>query len=208
MNKKQFEALVNKGKITHVGIAKDIEKLSDKEFCGRYVTSHEVAAEVLKEAETPETPTKVPVTINVSSEGTLEVGEIITTKVSLNPGDYAGTMVRVRGTVTPADATKLKYKEGEVWKDLPVEGSENGIFYFGPTAGFPINADAVSEFHSECLTAGKVTTTLEIIEVATGEVIGSGSQTVTIKKATAKKPAEEPAPEPVADAPVVDPVEE
>ena len=57
MNKKQIEALVNKGAITHVGIAADLEKLSDKEICERYVTKHEVTAELLSgEDETPVAP--------------------------------------------------------------------------------------------------------------------------------------------------------
>lgn len=49
MKAKDFEALVNKGAITHVGIAADVEKLSDKEVCDKFVTKHEVAAEVLSE---------------------------------------------------------------------------------------------------------------------------------------------------------------
>lgn len=57
MNKKQIEALVNKGAITHVGIAADLEKLSDKEICERYVTKHEVTTELLSgEDETPIVP--------------------------------------------------------------------------------------------------------------------------------------------------------
>ena len=65
MNAKEFEALVNKGAITQVGVAADIEKLSDKEICEKFVTKHEVAAEILSgetedtapvAPETPETP--------------------------------------------------------------------------------------------------------------------------------------------------------
>ena len=57
MDKKQFQALVNKGAITHVGV--DSEKLTDKEFCEKYITKHEVAAEVLSgEGVAPEVPTE------------------------------------------------------------------------------------------------------------------------------------------------------
>lgn len=68
MNAKEFEALVNKGAITQVGVAADIEKLSDKEICEKFVTKHEVAAEILSgetedttpvTPETPETPAEV-----------------------------------------------------------------------------------------------------------------------------------------------------
>lgn len=68
MNAKEFEALVNKGAITQVGVAADIEKLSDKEICEKFVTKHEVAAEILSgetedtapdAPETPETPAEV-----------------------------------------------------------------------------------------------------------------------------------------------------
>lgn len=72
MNAKEFESLVNKGAITHVGIAADVEKMSDKELCDKYITKHEVAAEVLAAepatvAEVaPEVPTEEPVAEHVA----------------------------------------------------------------------------------------------------------------------------------------------
>ena len=202
MNSKEFEALVNKGAITHVGIAADVEKLSDKEMCKRYVTKHEIAAEILSgDTEQPEEPTKPMVKVIMTTEGTPKVGEIVTTKVGLESAEYEGTNVRVRVTIDPANATKAKYKEGDQWLDLPMEG-ENGVYYFGASNGFPLTNGAVSEFHNECLEAGKVTTKLEIIEVATGEVIGEDSITVTIAKQATKKSSKK------VEAPVVDPVEE
>ena len=60
MNAKEFEALVNKGAITQVGVAADIEKLSDKEICEKFVTKHEVAAEILS-GETEDTAPVTPV---------------------------------------------------------------------------------------------------------------------------------------------------
>ena len=206
MDKKQFDALVNKGAITHVGIAADIEKLSDKEICDRYVTKHEVATEVLsgedeqpEVPEVPEVPTKPTVKVLMTTEGTPKVGEIVTTKVGLESAEYEGTNVRVRVTINPANATKAKYKEGDQWLDLPVDG-EDGVYYFGASAGFPLTNGAETEFHNECLVAGDVTTKLEIIEVATGEVIGEDSITVTIAKAAKKSSKKAEA------APVVDPV--
>lgn len=47
MDKKQIQALVNKGAITQVGITDDLEKLSNEEICEKIITKHEVAAEVL-----------------------------------------------------------------------------------------------------------------------------------------------------------------
>lgn len=202
MNAKEFDALVNKGAITHVGIAGDIEKLSDKEMCARYVTKHEVAAEILNgEDEQPEKPVEPAVKVIMTAEGTPKVGEIVTTKVSLESTEYEGTPVRVRVTINPANATKAKYKEGDQWLDLPMTG-EDGVYYFGASSGFPLTNGAESEFHNECLVAGDVTTKLEIIEVATGNVIGEDSITVTIAKAAAKKSSKK------TEAPVVDPVEE
>ena len=76
MNAKEFEALVNKGAITQVGIAADIERLSDKEICEKFVTKHEVAAEILSgetedtapvAPEVPETP-ETPVESDVPAE--------------------------------------------------------------------------------------------------------------------------------------------
>lgn len=198
MNAKEFDALVNKGAITHVGVAGDIEKLSDKEMCARYVTKHEVATEILNgENQQPVEPT---VKVVMTTEGTPKVGEIVTTKVSLESAEYEGTPIRVRVTINPANATKAKYKEGDQWLDLPVAG-EDGVYYFGASSGFPLTNGAESEFHNECLVAGNVTTKLEIIEVATGNVIGEDSITVTIAKA-AKKSSKK------TEAPVVDPVEE
>lgn len=55
MTKEQIQALVNKGAITHVGIASDLEKMSNEEICEKYITKHEVAAEVMAD-EAPEAP--------------------------------------------------------------------------------------------------------------------------------------------------------
>ena len=74
MNAKEFEALVNKGAITQVGVAADIEKLSDKEICEKFVTKHEVAAEILSgETEdttpvAPETPVEPDAPAEVATE--------------------------------------------------------------------------------------------------------------------------------------------
>lgn len=189
MTKEQIQALVNKGAITHVGIAEDLEKMSDKEICDRYITKHEVATEILgAESEQPEVPVEPAIKIIMTAEGTPKVGEIVTTKVSLESTEYEGTPIRVRVTIDPADATKAKYKEGDQWLDLPMTG-ENGVYYFGASTGFPLTNGAESEFHNECLVAGDVTTKLEIIEVATGNVIGEDSITVNIAKAATKKAA-------------------
>lgn len=67
MDKQQIQALVNKGAITHVGVAADLEKLSNKEVCEKFITKHEVAAEVIAAepkdpAGEPETPAGEPET--------------------------------------------------------------------------------------------------------------------------------------------------
>ena len=58
MDKQQIQALVNKGAITHVGVAADLEKLSNKEVCEKFITKHEVAAEVI--AAEPKDPVGEP----------------------------------------------------------------------------------------------------------------------------------------------------
>lgn len=85
MNKDQIQALVNKGAITHVGIAADLEKMADKEICDKFITKHEVAAEVLIgenseedvkpeiPVETPEEPTTEPEVQVMAEEAPVEV---------------------------------------------------------------------------------------------------------------------------------------
>lgn len=128
------------------------------------------------------------VAINITSTGKKVVGEILATSVTLTPGDKEGTMIRVRGTVTPAGAAIIKYKEGDKWLDLPMK---DGEFYFGASVGFPLTAAGKSEFYTQYTQPGDVTTTLEVIEVATGEVIGSGSATITIEPAPEEVPSKD-----------------
>lgn len=60
MTKDQIQSLVNKGAITHVGVAADLETMADKEICDKFITKHEVAAEVLVGENTElETPVEV-----------------------------------------------------------------------------------------------------------------------------------------------------
>lgn len=139
-----------------------------------------------KEPDTDEPIGDGPVKVGLTVSGEEKVGEIVTTKVSLvAPEEYEGKMVRVRVTITPAGANKPKYKEGDEWKDLPMvsEGdAEKDVFYFGASAGFPLTAGAESEFSNELVKSGPVTTTLEVIDVETGEVISTASQTVDVKE--------------------------
>ena len=126
-----------------------------------------------------------PVKVNMTKVGEEKVGEIVTTKVSLDPGEYAGKMVKVRVTIVPAGANKPKYKEGDKWLDLPQVSEGDGtkdVFTFGGSAGFPLTAGAETEFSNELMKAGKVTTTLEVIDVETDEVISTATQTVTVKE--------------------------
>ena len=46
MNKKDFDALVNKGAVTQVGIVADAEKLDNEKFTSLHMTQHEVVAEM------------------------------------------------------------------------------------------------------------------------------------------------------------------
>ena len=46
MNKKDFDALVNKGAVTHVGVVADAEKLDNEKFTSLHMTQHEVVAEM------------------------------------------------------------------------------------------------------------------------------------------------------------------
>lgn len=58
MDRKAFDALVNKGRITHVGVAADCDVLNDGEMTARHMTHHEAVAEVL--AGTEEAPVETP----------------------------------------------------------------------------------------------------------------------------------------------------
>lgn len=62
MNAKEFDALVNKGAVTQVGIVADAEQLDAKDFTDLHMTQHEVVAEVLAEdvpeEVAPEEPTE------------------------------------------------------------------------------------------------------------------------------------------------------
>lgn len=119
MNKKQFEALVNKGAVTHVGIAADVEKLSDKELCEKFVTKHEVAAEVLSgkdeapvvpEEVAPETPSE-PVAPEVPEEPTTPVEEAA--PVALAAEEPVAT-------TTKKSTKKTTKKDVEVVDEAPV----------------------------------------------------------------------------------------
>ena len=125
-----------------------------------------------------------PVDVKLTVTGEEKVGEIVTTQVALNaPEEYVGKNVRVRVTITPAGANKPKYKEGDQWLDLPMDNSGDStkdVFYFGTETGFPLSNEATSEFSNELMKSGKITTTLEVIDVETGKVISTATQTVDI----------------------------
>lgn len=118
MNKKQFEALVNKGAITHVGIAADVEKLSDKELCEKFVTKHEVAAEVLSgedkapEEVAPETPSE-PVALEAPAETVTPVEETAA-PVALAAEEPVATTTAKKST------KKTAKKDVEVVDEAPV----------------------------------------------------------------------------------------
>lgn len=59
MDRKAFDALVNKGRITHVGVAADCDVLNDEEMAARHMTHHEAVAEVLTGTE--EAPVETPI---------------------------------------------------------------------------------------------------------------------------------------------------
>ena len=125
-----------------------------------------------------------PVDVKLTVSGEEKVGEIVTTQVALNaPAEYVGKNVRVRVTITPAGANKPKYKEGDQWLDLPMENSGDStkdVFYFGDASGFPLSNEATSEFSNELMKSGKITTTLEIIDVETDKVISTATHTVDV----------------------------
>lgn len=64
MNAKEFDALVNKGAVTQVGIVADAEKLDAKDFTDLHMTQHEVVAEVLAEEVPTEPIEEVPAEVN------------------------------------------------------------------------------------------------------------------------------------------------
>ena len=58
--------------------------------------------------------------------------------------------------------------------------STKDVFYFGDTSGFPLSNTATTEFSNELMKSGKVTTTLEIIDVETNKVISTATHTVNV----------------------------
>lgn len=190
-----LKKLVNKGTITHTGIVKNVdgelaltekfEKMGADEFISKYVTQVGVAKEIKAETdenqedqkEETESP-KSEVSIVNNIVGELVVGGTVESTVSIKCSeDLVGTMVRVKGTVKPSTALAVKYQEGSEWKELPFEGEE---FYFGASAGFPLNPEATSSFKSEIKEAGNISFVLEVIEVATGKTLATSNETVTI----------------------------
>lgn len=118
-------------------------------------------------------------------------GNTVDSSVSFTPGDYAGTMVYVKGTVTPANALSIQYEEGGQYKPLPID--ESGVFYYGvPTIGFPMS-EATSKFKTTYNTSGKVTLKLEVIAVDGGEVLATDEITneVAAKPKTEEEYAQE-----------------
>lgn len=210
LNKDQFIELLKNGKITLTGfVAKNEngeitlaegveEKLSDPAFVSGLITQTGIVPAIERgeyfetsegDVVDPDSPDegepKVKPTIKNELLGDLVEGTEVDSRVSIVPGDYAGTMVRVKGTVNPVDAIATLYKEGEQWLELPVTGDE---FYFGPASGFPIS-DAVSEFKTSLKKAGDVTIKLELIAVENSEVLATSDETVTIKP-KAEEPVE------------------
>lgn len=106
------------------------------------------------------------------SLGTVAPGKTVNTTVSINSPENEGKMVRVKGTITNADMVELD--------DLVID--ENGVFYFGPEAGFPLTTGIESKFTTKIKEdANKnVTVKLEIIDVETNTVLTSATETFDI----------------------------
>ncbi|HSI91364.1 MAG TPA: T9SS type A sorting domain-containing protein, partial [Adhaeribacter sp.] len=103
--------------------------------------------------------------------------------VTTTAGDMAGDLVKVKATLaTPAQAADmtLEYFETATSTWMPLTFDANGVLLFGPATGFPL-ANATSNFRVTYNAAGTYTTTLEIVDAATGVALVPGvTESVTV----------------------------
>lgn len=142
-----------------------------------YGVDAEPADEPAEDDEPKEDP-KAEVKIVSSMKGELVEGGTVETEVSIAaPEELKGTMVFVKGYVTPVDAIASNYEEGDSNQGLNI--NEKGEFQFGANSGFPLT-DAVTKFNTTINKSGEVTIKLEVIKVEGNEVLAISEETVTI----------------------------
>lgn len=101
--------------------------------------------------------------------------------VTTKEGSDSNTMVR--GRMVLADATQAaditaEYKDASGnWQALSI--STGGVIWFGPSTGFPLD-NATSYFRAKFANADTVGYKLEIVEVATSNVLASANEEVII----------------------------
>jgi len=84
-----------------------------------------------------------------------------------------------------SDITQFQYKEGDVWKNMPL--SQNGssvVGYFGPAGGFPLpaNYSAITTFRLKIARAGTYSVDIRLVDLDSSEAtIAQDSMTVTVK---------------------------
>lgn len=119
----------------------------------------------------------------------LVAGVPVEYEVSTTPGDYTGEMIFVKGAVTNKDNISLEYWEPNEkepsYHNMPT--NEQGEFYFGtPSVGFPLS-EATSKFRVTAQ-AGEYDITMNIVSVATGEILATTSTHVTVAEPEKVKP--------------------
>lgn len=151
MNKEQFNALVNKGAITHVGVAQDVETLSAEEMAELHMTQHEAVAEMLagddEDTDTPTEPEPDPdpektpeqiaeeftTALKAGGDVTLEGDIAITAKLALaKPAtvDFGGYTVKnetVGGDAIQLGGGDFTFKNGVI-DNVAGGGSSAGIY--------------------------------------------------------------------------------
>lgn len=120
MTTKEFDALVNKGAITQVGIVEDAEKLDTQDFASLHMTQHEAVAEVLaetsdnNETEDVATPEEEPVAAMNEVPTEVPAGTVEPTPAVIEDAPVAEE--------TPAPAAKKSKKAKNVAPSVdPVE---------------------------------------------------------------------------------------
>jgi len=91
-----------------------------------------------------------------------------------------GEMVRVKVTVLSGkDVAAIEYKEINDGKYYPLPFNDEGIAWYGPSAGFPLS-DATSDFRATFNKVGKIEYKLEVVKVSDNTVLASYASSIEV----------------------------
>lgn len=155
MNAKQFDALVNKGAVTHVGVVADIERLSTDDFCAHHITHHEIASELVENkidtvdeiiaALTCGGPIKVEGDINLNPATTVLISK--DTELNLNDKTISGEVGSSSnngGEMFYIDGCRVMIKNGSIADNLEWDGKSTPAGAVLITNGAEVEFDSVN----------------------------------------------------------------